>query len=95
VRFTNRDVLDSTEGVYLAIERALAQKEPRHRGSSPPSPALPARGRVPAGDKGAIEPETRSLTLTLAGRVGKLGPQVRSGAGEGGATRSGPKRGTT
>jgi len=41
--------------------------------ASPPSPTLPARGRVPAGGSALIEPQAPAGTSPLAGEVGRRG----------------------
>jgi hypothetical protein len=98
-------VMRNEEGVCRVITEVLAEKPPRHRGSSPPSRAslgpagpssatLPARGRVGASALGTIGPQTRNPTSPLAGEVAQLGPQDRSAARRGGATRSTPDEDT-
>ena len=74
LRVSNQDVLRNPEGVHRVIEDILASRSPRERGSAPPSPSLPARGRVPAGGRGN-QPNITSLsdTLPLAGRDGEGG----------------------
>ncbi|MBL8594288.1 MAG: endonuclease domain-containing protein [Devosia sp.] len=69
LRLTNDDVMDNPEGVYTVISDILATR-PTNQRASPPSPTLPARGRVPAGDFGA-DPATTSIgTSPLAGAGG-------------------------
>jgi very-short-patch-repair endonuclease len=80
LRFTNGDVRDNPDGVFLVVSNALADRPRNVRGT--PSPSLPAGGRVPAGDSGGIAPNTPNGTSPLAGEDGR-----------GGAARSDPLRG--
>jgi very-short-patch-repair endonuclease len=73
LRLANRDVLSEPEGVYATIEAALVGRPTNYRGSPPPSPTLPARGRVPAGGKGIIEPNEPDGTSPVAGEDGRGG----------------------
>ena len=82
LRFASEDVMHEPDGVFAAIAAVLQDRPRNHRGSPPPSPTLPARGRVSAGDLGEIEPEDLSGTSPLAGEVGR-----------GGGPRSNPDRG--
>ena len=52
LRFSSEDVMRRGQAVGDAILAALSERPPRHRGSAPPSPSLPARGRGPSGAKG-------------------------------------------
>ncbi|MDC9825868.1 urease accessory UreF family protein [Devosia sp. ZB163] len=57
-----------TDAILLAHAwRAVRETEP----AAPPSPTLPARGRVPAGVSGTIAPQTQSGTSPLAGEDGR------------------------
>ena len=70
LRLTNDDVLTNPEGTYTVIADALSARRTGHR-TAPPSPTLPARGRVPAGAKGT-DPDTNAIdTSPLAGEVGR------------------------
>jgi very-short-patch-repair endonuclease len=83
LRFSSWDVMHEPDGVLTAVATGLEGRPRNHRGSSPPSPTLPARGRVHAGGRGTMEPQSPDRTSPLAGEVGR-----------GGATRSKPARGT-
>ncbi|KQU97317.1 urease accessory UreF family protein [Devosia sp. Root105] len=64
-----------TDAILLAQAwRVVCEIEP----ASPPSPTLPARGRVPASVSGEIEPQAPAGTSPLAGEVGRGG---EAGAG--------------
>jgi hypothetical protein len=87
LRFSSHDVMREPDGVFTAIAAVLEERPRNHRGSPPPSPTLPARGRVPAGEYGKIEP---NFTSPLAGEVAKLEAKPRSAARRGGAAPSKP-----
>jgi len=70
LRLTNDDVMSNPEGVYTVISDTLASR-PTNQRAAPPSPTLPAGGRVPAGGFG-IDPATNTIgTSPLAGEVGR------------------------
>ena len=73
LRFSNHDVMTNADGVFLTIEQALQGRPRNHRGSPPPSPTLPAGGRVPAGSRGTISPASQGGTSPLAGEAGRGG----------------------
>lgn len=53
MRLTNDDVVNNWDGMTSALEQVLATR-PKLVGDTP-TPALPTRGRGPAGDDGEIE----------------------------------------
>jgi very-short-patch-repair endonuclease len=70
LRLTNDDVMTNPEGVYTVISDILATR-PTNQRASPPSPTLPARGRVPAGGFGTDLATNSIGTSPLAGEVGR------------------------
>lgn len=73
LRFSNHDVMTNADGVFRTIELALQGRPKSHRGAPPPSPTLPARGRVPAGSRGSFVPHPQNNTSPLAGEAGRGG----------------------
>ena len=77
LRFTNRDVLHKAEGVFTMVETALAARSPRR--GAPPSPTLPAGGRVPPGGRNTMVPQPQLGTHRLAGDDGRSVPRSNQG----------------
>jgi very-short-patch-repair endonuclease len=70
LRLTNDDVVHNPEGVFTVISSILATC-PTNRRTAPPSPTLPARGRVPAGVLVTDAAISLIGTSPLAGEVGR------------------------